>query len=325
MKYLFALYVIVTSSFAQEINLAKWMEQLAHHIQDKPISKIAMPGCHDAATHTINSKSVAAHDEEYQKLRNFRLVKSQLVPWSKAQNKSIYEQLKEGARYLDFRVCYNPKEKKLFSCHGLEGQEYEIILKEVRKFLDENPKEVVIIDFQHFYHQNPPEAPEDTMPKFFEMLKSNFGDKALLPASQGFGVTLKQVWDKGKQVIVVSSQINQAYPWIWHRRGSVASKWHDKADAASIKLELDKVMRSPPSAEKLFVLQAQLTPDASTIAKSYVPFTKFKSLEDMAKAMQIVYPSWIQEWAKEGLHFNVFLVDFMNAKIAREIIQINIH
>lgn len=79
---------------------------------------------------------------------------------SRAQDYKVSEQLNAGIRYLDLRVgpnqwfegfTFHNQETVLRTMHGLHGEGVEEILQATKDFLAANPKEIVILDFQHFH------------------------------------------------------------------------------------------------------------------------------------------------------------------------------
>ena len=84
--------------------------------------------------------------------------------WSLTQWANFTTQLEKGIRYFDLRVTFGtdfcnetvPEDvSKIYGCfylvHGQYASPVADEFKVIRKFLGEHPKEVVILDFQHFY------------------------------------------------------------------------------------------------------------------------------------------------------------------------------
>lgn len=69
--------------------------------------------------------------------------------WSRTQDSNIERQLELGVRYFDLRM--GKHKNKYYYCHGLLAMEFSGPLTQMRRFLDKHPREVVILDFQHFY------------------------------------------------------------------------------------------------------------------------------------------------------------------------------
>lgn len=73
--------------------------------------------------------------------------------WARTQSICIERQLELGVRYFDLRIAQC--NGQFYYCHGLLAMEYYKPLLILREFLDKNPRELVILDFQHFYQMKP--------------------------------------------------------------------------------------------------------------------------------------------------------------------------
>lgn len=70
--------------------------------------------------------------------------------WAITQKRSIKQQLQDGIRYLDLRVC-KAEDDNLYLCHSLVADRIETVIKEIGEFADDHKKEILLIDFNHFY------------------------------------------------------------------------------------------------------------------------------------------------------------------------------
>ncbi len=98
-----------------------WMNYID---DDTLLIDIAMPGSHDSGTDTMN--------------------------WlGRTQGYAVGEQLLMGARYFDIRV--NKTDEGLVIFHSIiNGRSFDSVLSDIIEFMEENPSEVLILDFQHF-------------------------------------------------------------------------------------------------------------------------------------------------------------------------------
>ena len=72
-----------------------------------------------------------------------------MIGVAKTQEYFLYDQACGGSRYFDLRVT--KKNGKLVAFHGpIKGVEFEPLIKDLRKFMDENPTQFFILNFQHF-------------------------------------------------------------------------------------------------------------------------------------------------------------------------------
>ena len=146
------LYLKITGTSHQRFEegpawLTCWMKDIP---DDTLLRKIVIPGSHDSGT---AGTIWAAETQVY----------------------SFKQQLETGIRYFDTRV--HKKGDKYFIFHSIiDGVEFPPILKDVSKFLDDNPSEVILLDFQHFKGESQSDVAK--------MLIDILGDKLLHNESQ---------------------------------------------------------------------------------------------------------------------------------------------
>ncbi len=122
--------------------LGSWMDCIS---DDALLTNVVIPGSHDAGT-------------------------TQMMWAAKTQDKTIKEQMDCGVRYFDVRP--QNKNGDLVIFHGMiTGERLEVIIDNMRKFLDKNPSEMLIVDFQHF------QGDQAAMSMTDELIVSKFGDK----------------------------------------------------------------------------------------------------------------------------------------------------
>lgn len=99
------------------------------------INQIVWPGTHDSATNKIGIPLVTR-------------------PFASCQSLSIYDQLNLGTRLIDIRVQQDRR-----VCHGiLLSYNVDVVLNDVKKFLQETQSEVVILEIRtEFGHEDPPD------------------------------------------------------------------------------------------------------------------------------------------------------------------------
>jgi len=116
--FLFAFVSEVISEWADVDS--EWMKYIDGNLK---LNQINIPGTHDSGTYGITLKVNEA--------------------LARTQNKSIYQQLESGVRYLDLRLAWNDKDvnivhgKGLFTANGKNDKGKDLFLKEV---LDECTK-----------------------------------------------------------------------------------------------------------------------------------------------------------------------------------------
>ncbi|VEL20473.1 unnamed protein product [Protopolystoma xenopodis] len=133
------------------------------------------------------------------------LAKFFMVNWTRTQNHTLLQQLIGGVRYFDFRVATGRHQKttsdstkvlssvsketqqrsdqgqvllndsaslslpatdNLFFVHGLYANSIRTDLNEIKMFLQSHPREIVLLDFNHFYDMDSSHAE-----KFYNLLQ----------------------------------------------------------------------------------------------------------------------------------------------------------
>ena len=174
---------------------SQWMGNLPNEKQLCPLRKLVIPGSHDPGTFALDKHMEVGPDESslLQKLSHKPLIgkveKSVIYNWGKAQSMSIYDQLFHGIRYLDLRVAYREKDKTIRIVHGLYGWTVQQTLNDVNRFLSEFPKEIVILDFNHFYFNMSPSARKSLT----SSLRHSFDGIIRAPGKDGTNVTLQEM------------------------------------------------------------------------------------------------------------------------------------
>ena len=103
------------------VEMSRWMNYIR---DDAPLKSVAIPGAHDAGTAGISYLA-------------------------ETQDRDTAQLLACGTRYLDLRVAQAGKELKIY--HGpFKGVTLQQVMNAVATFLQENPTEMLILDFQHF-------------------------------------------------------------------------------------------------------------------------------------------------------------------------------
>lgn len=143
----------VYQASVKEYNTAKWMEQFLHTDSSLlTLKDIVFPGSHDAGMSVLT-----ATGGQQKGTINACNTLTQLI--------SIEEQLQQGIRMFDLRVgAYN---KMLYTKHaasdcmedaigGGYGERLKTVAVGLKKFLEENKQEVVLISFSHFCEKEAP-------------------------------------------------------------------------------------------------------------------------------------------------------------------------
>lgn len=68
--------------------------------------------------------------------------------WTQTQSRTLTQQLDMGIRYLDLRVIARKDAREEKHVFVRNGPSILLVLKEIRRWLDLHPREVVLIDFR---------------------------------------------------------------------------------------------------------------------------------------------------------------------------------
>ncbi len=262
--------------------LAYWMTEMSSALRDVPLTKMAIPGSHDAGTYSIADGAPFSPDlplDDLPRLKDLILENPTLAPqvnsfmarFARAQGKSIAEQLNTGVRYFDLRpgASANGDGDELLIVHSLYGGSILSMIDDVAAFLATHPKEVVILDISHFTAMS-----DRHHAALISRIKTAFDGK-LVPAPTAPSAdnpradqyTIGDIQSHGWQVVCIYHDDHAAaQPGLWRYGTPTETKWWPyKPTTGEVKAVLEDRLRSDRpllSGGSLFVLQTILTPDA---------------------------------------------------------------
>lgn len=241
---------------------SNWMEQLIQVSPDVKLSELVIPGTHDSASYSLHS---------------FKLFSAA----GRTQNVSVYEQLIQGARYLDIRVAGDGEEnaEDVYVFHGcLKCAKLETILSEIKTFLEEHPQEFIFCEIVAEYGRLFTDAQKLYALK---LLKEAFGDQIYTGAKyeelMGEWSLSEVVKNQMKNMCIMvhpriykfevegtmyeEEQIIEKFGFVNSRRW-MRSQWHNTRDMGQLKeWNLDEVKKyGHQTDKKLLNNQIVLTP-----------------------------------------------------------------
>ena len=287
------------------VDVSSWMENLPNEKQLSPLKDLVIPGSHDSGTFSLD-KNMEIGPDEPNLIRKFgKLVKPVVYNWSVTQSMTIYEQLRSGIRYLDLRVAYRTADKTIRVLHGLFGWTIDQVLDEVNRFVANYPKEIVILDFNHFYKMD--QAAHKTLA---DTLDASFSKILRAPGRQGPNVTLQEMWGNEEKVIIIyhDYDVVDTYPCFWPPH-LICSPWPNTDDTNQLLEILNKQSEaSSVSEDALQVTQALLTPQNSTIGKHVTSTLK----DVLASKCNRQVTEWLKTLRGTKSHkFNIIIADFV--------------
>lgn len=314
---------------------ADWMCAHRQTIGPRPMRELVIPGTHDAGVYELQStyqrrtnfsdaSMVFAPDAETMK-QALSFAEPVMMGWAKAQNRRIYDQLRDGIRYLDLRVCVDGGDGSFRACHGLYGPTFGVILSDVRQFLDEHPGEVVILGFNHFWDgklqtdagkklgEQEGLRPEKWQ-EFGDLVKANLRGK-LVTSTFTPSSSLNDLWN-GR----TASSTNQAIAiidrgdsplttdpsfWIQQEAGTWVGETVEATDFKNRTLQQIDAASRNSYAGKFWGVRASLSPkggDYAIMLASPGPSVP-KNLQQMAAATNPVVLGWIlNDWRNRPIN-----------------------
>lgn len=302
----------------------EWMTNLPSTLHDEPITKIAIPGTHDSFAFRLTSSPGPDLDAG---LRRVHLLISPIIKrWSITQNLTFIEQLLMGIRYFDLRVCrttnhHHARNSPFTFTHGYLGDLVRPHLNEINKFLDEHPKEIVLLDFNHFYDFND-QCGHDQL---IHLIHEVFGTKLCTTVRTIHECTLNYLWNHRQQVILLyehkPDQCSAYMDRIGHFFQVCQSPWPNtqRVDDLFIFLD-DRVSRARPI-NCVNVVQGQLTPDGASIQSN--PFSSLQALAKETNRRLLEWLSFRQRDPSLPNGVNVVICDFADRKFTDTVIKLN--
>lgn len=279
----------------EEFDTSKWMEQIQDDISDFSLRQLAIPGSHDSGCYRMTS-AIAA-------------------PWTACQSLNILEQLMSGIRYFDLRFDYfqgNKKDEFWIMHHQWSSRvSLSEILASVCLFLEENKKEVVILEASHLPFVNQPVVFQQFKKRLVEKL-----DKWLIPCTtnvsdasdasddgqmikasvSGLDKKLKDLWDRDERVLLSLEGTDGGDEKVFSN-SVICSRWFDTADVDYLRRCCYEELTNDHG-DGLWILQTVLSPQRS------------KPLA--VKVLALIVNPHVERWMKEwGSQVNIVIIDFV--------------
>jgi len=347
------------ASAAFQYSLDTWMGDLNEVIGQRPLSHVIIPGTHDSATYGISLDNVGlaiAQGGDITQWANLAL--PTVVLWSVAQTLTVEQQLLAGVRVFDIRVAWRDQKKfwgvfydgakdafgveqpegvqgpkgaetyyfkNFYTWHGAYSVKLEDFINPIKDFIDKHPSEVVILKFGGFINMS------DQKYKDHEaLIKKTFGNLIAYKATPHS--TLNELVAQNTRVIVGYDNAEHAGPF-WAPDNFCGGTWPNKRTYPELLgfLKERTQDRLSPAGDtlakctgKLWNTSTEITPDGDMIKNSLNIFdpNRLKSLYEADKTID--KKAIIDYLRKNNINPNVVTTDFMNADLARMIIDLNL-
>jgi hypothetical protein len=306
----FGLFLLTLGQAAfAAINPQDWMSEIYANNPNKPLRQIIIPGTHDTGTDRMTSSSQLSSTMD-------GIVKiaprGALVTWSKTQDRTMHQQLNDGIRYFDLRVENTPQGWMTY--HGLLSNYLTDMLEQLARFVENHPREIILLDFQALANFN------NDMTALITYLEEHpvLGPRVASWGEFGPKVRIGELWDADKSIIPMFSQRRVRFPdghygdsnFVWPR--VLQNPWSNTRHTAKVEEDLLNGIRQRPD-DIFYVSQGVLTPDAHVVTLGW--FQGITSLKDMAvKWMNPKFANLIPrlnaEARRSGKHVNIIIADY---------------
>ncbi|XP_025913898.1 PI-PLC X domain-containing protein 3 [Apteryx rowi] len=262
---------------------------------------------HDSFSFYIDEASPVG-PEQPETVQNFvsvfgTVAKKLMRKWLATQTMNFTSQLGAGIRYFDLRISTKPRDpdNELYFAHGLFSAKVNEGLEEINAFLTDHPKEVVFLDFNHFYGMQ-----KYHHEKLVQMLKDTYGNK-MCPAIFAHEVSLQYLWEKEHQVLVFyHSPVALEVPFLWPGQ-MMPAPWANTTDPEKLIQFLQASITERRKKGSFFISQVVLTPKASTVVKGVASGLRETITERALPAMM----QWVRTQKPGESGVNIITADFV--------------
>ncbi|MCQ2485920.1 MAG: hypothetical protein MJ168_11390 [Clostridia bacterium] len=229
------------------MKFSNWMSCIKDEVK---LTDVVMPGSHNAGSR-------------------------RMITMACCQSSTLAEQFRHGVRQFCLRLTTSKITKKIVFCHSvITGVSLEGELKELRKAMDENPSEFVILDVREYGDEKlgPITFRYRADPKEVDLLFEKYlgtSEYALTEFEDIRDVTMGDIRKSGKRFMIINEEkkyrysVNCGYknPWSPERHGRLAPTFVERATEVFDSEEKDGI----------FVLQTQQTAGFGTEVKLAPP------------------------------------------------------
>lgn len=245
-----------------------WMENLDKETKNKPLNELLLPGTHDSGANRVDFSKTPAFLNWQQrisyKLLSFPVIntiaRGFIENWTVTQNASIGEQLENGVRLLDLRLG-KADTGDLHLAHTFLLDSFENSLKEIEKFIDNYPGEVVVINLDKDF---PYELSNDDKVKAANLIKEILGNGRILGITEPLG-SLNELTTKGKKIVLYGGNGIVPEGNDLFRINKSDEIWPGKSTPQEAVAELVQQFAIPRTEEMVYA-SLNTTPDEKTIA-----------------------------------------------------------
>lgn len=191
------------------------------------------------------------------------------------------------------------------------------LLDNVIEFSDQFPREVIILDLNHFYELGAQEHNS-----LCQYIRDRLGNR-LWPFSHA-GATLNEAFGAGIGPIVViyHNQIGPNYSFF--PSSAITSPWPNTDNVRTLQEKLqESLIRFDRESKQLFVSQCVLTPGFDTVFAGFWKWGHPSSLPRLAKKLNTEVVQWLTGFHK-ARPLNIVMVDhYHTCDVVKLVVQLN--
>ena len=173
--------------------------------------------------------------------------------------------------------------------------------EKIATFLQKHKKEVVLLDFNHFYNMS-----SENHAQCILMLQDIFGNKLCKFSEDIDEITLKYLWDKNFQVVAFYHDNHANGNQLFWPGESIPSPWPDVELTALLLDKLEKQYDEGRDMKKFHVTQGVLTPGRLMVATHFWSSLKTQCSDKCGAP----FVSWLQGKSAGMYGINVCIIDF---------------
>ncbi|XP_073538156.1 PI-PLC X domain-containing protein 3 [Phyllobates terribilis] len=298
---------MASSQGKSDLQFAEWMASLPERIHRVPLTSLAIPGSHDSFSFYIDESSPVG-PEQPETVQNFvsvfgTVAKKLMRKWLATQTMNFTSQMEAGVRYFDLRISTKPRDpdNELYFAHGLFSAKVNEGLEEINAFLCSHKKEVVFLDFNHFYGMQ-----KSHHEMLVQMLKDIFGNKTC-PAIFAQEISLQYLWERNYQILVFyHSPVALEVPFLWPGQ-MMPAPWANTTDTEKLIQFLQSSITERRKKGSFFISQVVLTPKASTVVKGVTSGLRETITERALPSMM----HWVRTQKPGESGINIVTADFV--------------
>jgi len=285
-------------------DLQNWMGKLP--IDDIPLQNLVIPGSHDSGSYNIKCWSQVSPDSPSKWIA---LVGCIVAPSSICQRYDIIGQLNIGIRFFDFRVCNRSdcNHNEQWLTHSVYSVKVSKALKDFRKWLNDHPNEIVIINYSFVDG-----VTTDTTEILGLIGQDIIADNTLTPQSK----VSDFVKANKRCILYLNRSTPENFPY-WST-STLSNYWPDVLNVTDLKTKLDASIPNKNTLGNIInISQIIITPDVKMLVEMKYPHY-------LATLVNPNLSNWLDYWISQEKNPGIALIDFADQITSNIIINKNL-